>query len=130
MCTLLHEKWESGRILLTPLFVRQLRIAQSTAAVKAACAGSALTAARTYVAGRLRPSADPADRHAVLQELWRLGGLSGDALEVEKARLLEDHDLLFAMASYAHIRTTAKSSPKTVLTKLLQFARRVEENTS
>jgi hypothetical protein len=100
------------------------------AAVKAGCAGSALTAARTYVAGRLRPSADPADRQAVLQELWRLGGLSGDALEVEKARLLEDRDLLFAMASYAHIRTTAKSSPKTVLTKLLQFARRVEENTS
>jgi hypothetical protein len=99
-------------------------------AVKAGRAGEVLTLGRAYIAGRLRPAADPADRQAVLQELWRLGGLSPDALEVEKARLLENRDLLFAMASYAHIRTTAKSAPKGVLTKLLQFARRVEENTS
>lgn len=100
------------------------------AAVKLGKAGAALAAARAFVAGRTRPAADPVDRQAVLNELWGLGGLSGDALDVEKLRLLENRPLLFAMASHAHIRITAKSSPKAVLTKVLQFARRVEENTS
>jgi hypothetical protein len=99
-------------------------------AVKAGRAGEVLTAARAFVSVRARPAADPSDRQAVLNELWRLGGMSGDGLEVEKLRLLECRELLFAMASYAHIRTTAKSTPKAVLTKVLQFARRVEENTS
>ena len=80
---------------------------------------------------KVKPAAaDPADRKAVLNELWRLGGLAGEELEAEKLRLLDNRPLLFAMATHAHIRTTAKSSPKTLVTKLIQFARRVEENTS
>jgi hypothetical protein len=99
-------------------------------AVKQGKAGDALQAVRFWISERGRPSTDHTDREAVLAALWRLGGLAPDALEIEKIRLLENRPLLFAMAAHAYIKTTAKSAPRTVLTKVLKFAQRVEENTS
>lgn len=99
-------------------------------AVKHGRAEEATLALRTFLAGAARSAPPLGDRDQVLAELWRLGALSEADFEIEKPALLEKPELLRAMAGYAHVKTTARTSPKTMLTNLVKFARRVQENTS
>jgi hypothetical protein len=99
-------------------------------AVKLGRAEEAALALRAFLAGAARPSPALDDRDKVLAELWRLGALSEADFEIEQPALLEKPDLLRAMAGYAHVKTTTRTSPKTMLTNLVKFARRVQENTS
>lgn len=100
------------------------------AAVKLGRVEEAAAALGAFLAQAARPAPDPADRERVLAELWRLGALGEAELEVEKTRLLENPELLRAMAGYAYVKVTARSSPKSILAALLKFARRVQENTA
>jgi len=98
--------------------------------VKLGRVDEATNALKGLLAGASRPVPDPSDRDKVLAELWRLGTLGEADLEVEKARLLGNAQLLRAMAGYAYVKVTARSAPKTIFTNLVKFARRVQENTA
>lgn len=100
------------------------------AVVKLGKVGEATVALKGLLASAARPAPDPGDREKVLAELWRLGKLGEADLEVEKARLLGNPNLLRAMAGYAYVKVTARSAPKTIITNLVKFARRVQENTA
>lgn len=100
------------------------------AAVKLGRVDEAAAALGAFLAQAARPAPDPADRERVLAELWRLGALGEAELEVEKARLLENPELLRAMAGYAYVKVTARSAPRSILAAVLKFGRRVQENTA
>jgi len=100
------------------------------AAVKHGRVGEADAALAGLLANLSRPSPAVDDRDKVLAELWRLGTLADADLEVEKGRLLDNPDLLRAMAGFAYVKVTARSSPKTIFANLIKFARRVQENTA
>jgi hypothetical protein len=100
------------------------------AAVKHGSSAEVLTALKAFLANRARPAPEPTDREAVLAELWRLGRLAPEDLDFERQRLADNLPLLQSMASHAYVKMTARSSPRTIVTKLVKFAQRVQENTS
>lgn len=100
------------------------------AAVKHGKVHDALATVQGFLADYDRPAPDTSDRDAVLAEVWRVGRLSGTDLDIEKARLLANPTLLHAMAGFTHIKTTARTPAKTILTKVLVFSRQVNENIS
>jgi hypothetical protein len=100
------------------------------AAIKAELAGQTLIAVRAHIERMTRPLPPPGDRDQVLAELWRLAGLDETDLAVERERLFADPALLQAMAGYAFIKLTAKSTDKSIFNALVKFARRVRENTA
>jgi len=100
------------------------------AAIKAEIAGQALVAVRAHIQHITRPLPSPGDREQVLAELWRLACLDETALAVERERLFTDPALLRAMAGYAFIKLTAKTTDKSIFNALVKFSRRVRENTA
>jgi hypothetical protein len=126
----------SKMVLGRPLTIRKLDTLEDQrrrlldVAVQRAVSREVLAAVLLWLEEQKKPPMDPDDRKAVLESLWRLGSLPPEALELETMKLLSNRALLLAMAHHAHIKTTARSSPKTVLAKVLRFAQRVEENTS
>lgn len=100
------------------------------AAVKADRAGEVLVAVRAHIENIARPLPQPEDRERVLAELWRLASLDEADLAVERDRLLVNHALLRAMAGYAFIKLTAKTTDKSIFNALVKFSRRVRENTA
>ncbi len=87
-------------------------------------------AVRAFLLDARRPAPDLENRDAVLKVLWRLGKLSETDLEIEKLRLLENEALLRSMAGFAYVKTTPRSTPRAILTKLVKFSQRVRENVS
>jgi hypothetical protein len=85
---------------------------------------------RAFLLDARRPAPDLENRDAVLEALWRLGKLSETDLEIEKLRLLENEALLRSMAGFAYVKTTPRSTPRAILTKLVKFSQRVRENVS
>lgn len=100
------------------------------AALKAELAGKVLVAVRAHIERMTRPLPPPGDREQVLAELWRLASLDETDLAVERERLFADPALLRAMAGYAFIKLTAKTTEKSIFNALVKFARRVRENTA
>ncbi len=85
---------------------------------------------RAFLLDARRPAPDLGNRDAVLEVLWRLGRLSETDLEIEKLRLLENEALLRSMAGFAYVKTTPRSTPRAILSKLVKFSQRVRENVS
>lgn len=100
------------------------------AATKQGRAGDVLVAIKAFIADRSRPAPRLDDREGVLAEVRRLGKVSKDDLAIEKESLLGNEKLLRAMADAVYIKTTSRTPPKTILTKLVHFAQRVQENIS
>lgn len=100
------------------------------AAIKAELVGQTLVTVRVHIERITRPLPPPGDRQQVLAELWRLAGLDETELAVEQERLFADPALLRAMAGYAFIKLTAKTTDKSIFNALVKFSRRVRENTA
>lgn len=100
------------------------------AATKRGKAADVLVAIKGFLADRSRPAPRFDDREGVLAEVRRLGKLGKDDLVIEKERLLGNGKLLRAMADAVYIKTTSRTPLKTILTKLVHFAQRVQENIS
>lgn len=100
------------------------------AAVKHGKVREVTQAVRAFLLDARRPAPDLENREAVLEVLWSLGKLSGTDLEIEKLRLIENEALLRSMAGFAYVKTTPRSTPRAILTRLVKFSQRVRENVS
>lgn len=109
---------QDSRKRLLDLAVAQGKAADTTAAVRA------------FLDALAAPAPPPHDRAAVLQEVWRLGKLAGADLELAKGRVLANEPLLRAMAQHTYVKVTPRSKPASILSAVIKFARRVDENVS
>jgi hypothetical protein len=100
------------------------------AAIKHGKVREVTQAVRAFLLDARRPAPDLGNRDAVLEVLWSLGRLSATDLEIEKLRLLENEALLRSMAGFGYVKTTPRSTPRAILTKLVKFSQRVRENVS
>lgn len=99
-------------------------------AIKLGRVPETLAAVTRHLEASAAPEPPLDNRDAMLERVWELGRLDGPDLNLAKSSLLKNEKVLRAMAAFTHIRTTPRSTPASMFTAIVKFARRVNENVS
>ena len=101
-----------------------------------AAAGIAIAGGAEGALAELRRRAAPSaldfsreDELSLLQQVRRLGQLAEDDRALEGEKLLREPEKIRLLAGAAKIKTTARSTPKALLKKLIEIGQRYAENT-